>query len=109
MGKINFLRKFIPTYAEIIKPLTSMMKKDTKVKWSNEAKKAFHNIKEVIIKESILTNLNYKKPFNLYSFFSEHSVARVLTQKDEEDKEKLIAFMSSPLKDANLSYYFLDK
>ena len=38
MGKINFVRKFILAYAEIVKSVTAMMKKDAKVKWSNEAK-----------------------------------------------------------------------
>lgn len=79
------------------------------MKWSNEAKKAFHDIKEVIIKAPVLTSPDYKKPFNLYSFASNHSVVGVLTQKYEEDKEKPIAFMSAPLKDVALNYSLLDK
>lgn len=109
MGKINFVRKFISAYAEIVKPLMAMMTKDAKVKWTNEAKKAFHDIKEAIVKAPILTSLDYRKPFYLYSFASDHSVAGVLTQKDDEDKEKPIAFMSAPLKDAALNYSLLDK
>ena len=35
IGKINFLRWFIPNFAEIIKHITQMLKKDREVKWSN--------------------------------------------------------------------------
>lgn len=79
MGKINFLRKFILVYAKIMKPLMTMMKKDAKIKWSNEAKKDIHDIKVMIIKAWILTSLDYKNPFHLYSFTLDHLVARVLT------------------------------
>ena len=45
IGKINFLRWFIPNFAEIIKHITDMLKKDKEVKWSNQAKQAFEAIK----------------------------------------------------------------
>lgn len=79
MGKINFVRNFIFTYAEIVKPLIAMMKKDVKIKWSNKAKRAFHDIKEAITRASVLTILDYKNPFYLYSFTSNHSIVGILT------------------------------
>lgn len=109
MGKINFARKFIFGFAEILKPLMEMMKKDAKIKWTSEAKKAFHDIKEAISKVPVLTSADYKRPFYLYSFASEHSMAGILTQRDEEEREKPIAFMSSPLRDTALRYPMLDK
>ena len=33
LGKINFLRRFVPNYAEIVKKITDMLKKDVEVKW----------------------------------------------------------------------------
>ena len=44
-GKINFVRRFITGFTEIVKPLNEMMKKDTKIDWSPEAKRAFTQIK----------------------------------------------------------------
>ena len=38
IGKINFLRWFIPNFAETIKQIASMLKKDQEVKWTAEAK-----------------------------------------------------------------------
>jgi hypothetical protein len=45
IGKINFLRRFIPNFAEIIKHITDMLKKDAEIKWIPEAKESFENIK----------------------------------------------------------------
>ena len=34
IGKINFLHWFIPNFAETIKQITAMLKKDQEVKWT---------------------------------------------------------------------------
>ena len=34
LGKINFVRRFISDFAEIVKPLQEMIKKDTNFKWT---------------------------------------------------------------------------
>jgi hypothetical protein len=46
LGKINFLRRFIPNFAEIMKNITDMLKKDNEIRWmlklehpSNKSKK----------------------------------------------------------------------
>eukprot|EP00253_Pinus_taeda_P011458 PITA_11458 len=41
LGKINFLRRFIPNLAELSRLLNNMLKKDTKVKWTVEENQAF--------------------------------------------------------------------
>jgi hypothetical protein len=38
IGKINFLRRFIPNLAELLRNITNMLKKDTKIKWNIESK-----------------------------------------------------------------------
>ena len=38
IGKINFLRIFIPNLAEILRNIINMLKKDTKIKWNTESK-----------------------------------------------------------------------
>jgi predicted phosphatase len=41
LGKINFLRRFIPNFAEIMKLITDMLKKNNETKWTSEAKVSF--------------------------------------------------------------------
>jgi hypothetical protein len=38
IGKINFLRRFIPNLVELLKNITNMLKKDKKIKWNTESK-----------------------------------------------------------------------
>jgi hypothetical protein len=49
IGKIIFLRRFIPNFAEIIKYITDMLKKDAEIKWIPEAKESFERIKQAIV------------------------------------------------------------
>jgi hypothetical protein len=39
LGKVNFLRRFIPNLVEIIKHITSMLRKGNEIKWTPEARK----------------------------------------------------------------------
>jgi hypothetical protein len=108
-GKINFIRKFIIGFAEIVKPLNEMMKKESRIEWSNEAKAAFTQIKQSITEAPMLTSPDYLMPFYIYSFASEHSCVAVLTQRKDAGDEHPIAFMSSPFKNAEIRYPPLEK
>jgi hypothetical protein len=55
------LRIFIPNFAEIIKLITTMIKKDNKVKWTIEAKSSFKHVKEGIGEAPVLVIPEYTK------------------------------------------------
>jgi hypothetical protein len=52
---------------------------------------------------------NFLRYFTLYTFSSDRSYATVLTQKNVENNEVLIAFMSSAFKRADLNYPTVDQ
>jgi len=109
LGKINFLRRFIPNLAELTRSLSNMLKKDAKVKWSLEAKQAFESLKFSLTQAPILTSPQFDKDFIIFSFASDHTIAVVLLQKDEEGNEKPIAFFSRALRDAPMKYPIMEK
>lgn len=37
LGKVNFVRSFIPNFAKIVKPIINLLKKDAKFSWDEEA------------------------------------------------------------------------
>ena len=102
LGRINFLRRFIPNYAEIVRHITNMLKKENEVKWSHESRDAFTRIKQEFAEAPVLAGPDYKKPFMIFSFASPHTIAGVLLQKNEEGYEQPIAFFSQVLYDAEL-------
>eukprot|EP00253_Pinus_taeda_P031291 PITA_31291 len=109
LGKINFLRRFIPNLAELIRLLRKMLKKDAKVKWYLETKQAFESIKMALTQTPILTGPQFDKDFIIFSFASEHTIAAVLLQKDDQGNEKPISFFSRALRDAPLKYQIMEK
>ena len=46
IGKVNFMRIFIPSFAEILRNVTNMLRKDSDIKWTLEAMKYFNDIKK---------------------------------------------------------------
>eukprot|EP00253_Pinus_taeda_P016277 PITA_16277 len=82
-GKLNFLRRFIPNLAEHLREITSMLKKDSQVKWTEEAVKSFNLVKLALSSALILISPDYTQDFILFSFASEHTLAAVLMQKRE--------------------------
>jgi len=53
-GKINFVRRFIPNFAEIIKPMSNLLKKNTPYIWDSTMDEAFEEIKKRIASAPIL-------------------------------------------------------
>jgi hypothetical protein len=78
LGKVNFLRRFIPNLAKVIKYITNMLKKGNEIKWNHEAIKSFEYIKVALTKASVLASPNFEKDFILFSFTSEHTIVGVL-------------------------------
>jgi hypothetical protein len=49
LGTINFIRRFIANFVELTKHITSMLRKNSKVRWNKESKHSFNAIKEAIM------------------------------------------------------------
>jgi hypothetical protein len=54
LGHINFVRRFIPNFAEMMKPLLKLLKKYAKFEWTNEGRNAFKSMKDAIGKSPVL-------------------------------------------------------
>jgi hypothetical protein len=107
--QINFVRKFTPDFAEIMKPLQKLIHKDVKFKWDVERKYAFNNIKAAISQAPVLQSPDFNRDFFLYTFIFDQSLSTVLTQKDDDNNEAPVPFMSTNLQGGELKYPTLDK
>ena len=87
LDKVNFLRRFITNFADVVKYINNMLKKDNNFKWLVEAKKSFTNIKKALFEAHALVSPNFLKEFIVFSFASKHTIAGVLLQKNEENLE----------------------
>jgi hypothetical protein len=65
LGKINFVRRFISNFVEIVKPLQEMITKDFNLKWTKERRETFEKIKEAIAEAPTLWSPNFDNEFIL--------------------------------------------
>jgi hypothetical protein len=108
-GKINFVRRFVPDYVSIVKPINLLLKKDQRFEWTSDTQEAFNNIKKEITTTLVLISLDFQRDFIMYSFSTESVVASVLTQRNAKGEELPIKFMSKTLHDYELRYSELEK
>ena len=80
LGLTGYYRKFVPRFADISRPLTTLTKKDAKFEWTSACQKSFELLKEALCGEPVLKYADTSKPYTLYTDASKYSWAGVLTQ-----------------------------
>ena len=80
LGLTGYYRKFVPRFADISRPLTTLMKKDTKFEWTPACQKSFELLKETLCGEPVPKYADTSKPYTLYTDASKFGWAGVLTQ-----------------------------
>jgi hypothetical protein len=86
-----------------------MLRKESEVKWTEEARHSFNAIKEAITITPVLISPDFSKVFYIFSFASSDTIVAVLLQKNVDDQEHPVAFFSKVLRDAEVKYEFLEK
>lgn len=74
--------------------MQDMVKKDAIYIWDKREKYSFYFFKQAIIEAPTLYRESFTKDFLLYTFSFETSLAIMLVQKDDQNNEKPIYFMS---------------
>ena len=60
MGTINFVQRFVPNFAQIVKPLQQMLKQSVQFKWTDVEKNEFSKIKTSITHAPSLKSPNFE-------------------------------------------------
>ena len=80
LGLTGYYRKFVPRFADISRPLTTLTKKDKKFEWTPACQKSFDLLKETLCGEPVLKYADTSRPYTLYTDARKFSWAGVLTQ-----------------------------
>ena len=107
IGMVNFYRDFWKYRAHLMAPLTSLTKIDKKLfksAWTEEHSKCFHEIKNMIAEDVLLTYPDPNKPFLIQTDASDLQLGAVIYQDG-----KPIAFFSRKLNGAQQRYPASDK
>jgi len=109
LGKINFVRRFVPSFAETVKPLQDMIKMDVEFKWGPKKRESVTKIKEETTKDSTLLIHDFSQKSILYIFVSDTAFRFILTEKKKERNQFPVYFMSLALQGKKLDYFQVDK
>lgn len=78
----NFVRRFIPDVAELLKPLTSMLKKNVPFSWSKDGKRSFELIKEALAATPTLLHPYFSKDFIFDAYDSIDCISAMLVREN---------------------------
>ena len=59
LGKINFVRRFVPRFYEMVKPLQNLIKNNVLYRWGPKESQDFDSIRKSIIKAPSLMSPNF--------------------------------------------------
>ncbi|KAL0146463.1 hypothetical protein M9458_058231 [Cirrhinus mrigala] len=106
LGFANFYRRFIRNYSTVASPLTSLLKgKPNKLKWTEEANRAFISLKERFTSAPILRHPDPNLPFIIEVDASDCGIGAVLSQRHgQPGKLHPCAFFSRKLTCAERNY-----
>jgi hypothetical protein len=93
LGLAGYYRRFIPDFSKIVKPITSLLKNDTKFNWSLRCNEAFEQLKVLLTTALVLAQSDIEKPFDVYCDASGSGLGCVLMQEG-----RVIAYASRQLR-----------
>ena len=103
-GLVNFYRRFIPQCAQLMQPLTDLLRGKAKtLVFTQEARDAFNALKKAISTIATLNHLDPAAELSLVTDASDHAVGAVLQQKVQQEWQP-IAFFSKKLQPAETRY-----
>lgn len=109
LGLAGFYRKYVPNFSIIAEPLHNLLKKDVIFDWNGECQKAFDKLIEIITKNIVLQYPNFAKGFFLTTDASNNGIGAVLSQKDDQNNDRPLAFISRSLNAAERNYSTTEK
>ena len=108
LGLISWYRRYIPSFSKTAAPLTRLLRKDQRWKWSDDQEAAFQQLKQALTEAPVLACPDFSQPFVLQTDASDLGLGAVLTQKID-DCERVIAYASRSLAPAEKNYSVTEK
>uniref|UniRef100_A0A453G2D1 Retrotransposon protein, putative, Ty3-gypsy subclass n=1 Tax=Aegilops tauschii subsp. strangulata TaxID=200361 RepID=A0A453G2D1_AEGTS len=99
LGLAGYYRRFIENFSKIAKPMTELLKKDTKFKWTEECEASFQELRKGLTTAPVLILPDIRKDFQVYCDASRLGLGGVL-MKDG----RVVSYASQQLRPHELNY-----
>lgn len=104
----GYYRRFIPSFSNLAKSLTNLLKNDTPFEWTPAQDESFEALKQKLCEKPVLQYPDFLKPFILTTDASGIAVGGILSQR-EISKDLPIAYASRTLTDNEVKYNTYEK
>lgn len=109
LGLVNYLHKYSKNFADLVRPLSNLLKKDVIWNWNKEHKESFDSLKKSLVEAPVLALPDDLKPYKVVCDASDFAIGCALMQDDPDGKERVVSYQSRQLKDAERNYPVHDK
>ena len=105
LGFASYHGRFVRNFAQIAKPLHRLTERTATFRWTSEAETAFNELRHQLSSAPILAHPNFERPFILDTDASDVGIGAVLSQQDDEGRERVIMYGSHLLSKPERKYY----
>ena len=109
LGLANYYRRFIKDFAEIARPMHRLVQKQEKWNWGTKQEEVFRRLKEIFTSEPVLAAPDLDKEMRVEANVSDCATGGVLSMKYEDERWRLVAYISKLLSDTEKNYEIHDK
>ncbi|QRW17243.1 Retrotransposable element Tf2 protein [Rhizoctonia solani] len=104
LGFVNYLRRFIPNFSSVARPLHNLTKKETPWSWGNPEETAFQELKLLVTQSPVLVHSNPDLPYYLETDASGVAMGAILSQQGLDNRLHPVAYMSKSFSGAEANY-----
>ena len=94
LGVCNFYRRFCIMYHEFMSPFRKLLKNDAIWEWGSKYSQAFTTLKQKFINLVCLSHILPNKIFKVQTDASDHGIAEVIYQINDENDPCIISIVS---------------
>ena len=103
-GMSGFYRKYIRDFSSLAHALNNLLKNDSEWEWTEKCENSFKEIKRQLVNAPILAYPDTNKEFILTTDASGQALGYILSQKDNEENERVIAYGGRALRKSERNY-----
>ena len=89
LGLVGYYRRFIKGFSKIAALLNKLLEKNKPFIWTEECARAYQELKDLLLKETVVAYPDFSVPFRLYTDASNIGLGAILAQK-QEVRERII-------------------